>query len=138
MTQYVYVVDDVQDTRVSTVFLLRALGFEPRPFVEASDLLGSLAELQPGVILFRLVGRSLPVHLFLAAARERQLGWPVIILADAIETSEAVAAMKLGASDVLEKPLQAQELLEAIESAGRQTDGAPDGCGSRAAFPHQG
>jgi FixJ family two-component response regulator len=120
MTQYVYVVDDVQDTRISTIFLLRALGFEPWPFVEATDLLGSLAELQPGVILLRLRGQFLATQSFLAAAQDRELGWPLIVLADAIQTSEAVAAMKLGASDVLNKPLQAQELLEAIKSAGNK------------------
>jgi two-component system response regulator FixJ len=115
----IYVVDDDKDARVSTVFLLRALGFEPRPFLNTSDLMASRAELQPGIVLFHLSEKTSSAHAVLAAVPKWQLRWPVVILADVIGASEAVALMKLGASDVIEKPVEAQALAEAIESAGR-------------------
>ncbi len=117
LTHPVYVVDDARDLRVATSQMLRACGLETRPFSSGDDFLSSLAELRPGVILLRLLPNDPDPSAFLANLRERQLAWPVIALADGIGLPETVAAMKLGASDVVEKPIQVQVLLGAVESA---------------------
>jgi DNA-binding NtrC family response regulator len=47
----VYVVDDDRDVRLSLTFQLRTLGFEPHPFVAATDFLDQLETLPPGCVL---------------------------------------------------------------------------------------
>ena len=112
-----YAVDADRESRVSASLLLRAFGLAPRPFAGVLDFIASLAELQPAVILSPLSGSGSDVYLLLAELREREAPWPVIVLADKVEVSEAVALMKLGAFDVIEKPIEEQLLKEVIEDA---------------------
>ena len=69
------------------------------------------------MILLRVRSADAPVLAFLEELRERRLGWAVVALADEIGVCEAVALMKLGLSDVIEKPAQAPVLLEALQNA---------------------
>ena len=117
MAYPVYVVDDERDSRVSTSVLLNSCGFQCRPFQNGPDFLGSISELRPGVILLRVRSADAPALAFLEELRERRLGWAVVALADEIAVCEAVALMKLGLSDVIEKPVKAPVLLEALQNA---------------------
>ena len=117
MTDPVYIVDEARDSRVSTSLSFRACGLESRPFVTGSDLLESLGELRPGVVMLRL-RRSDSHNLgLLSDLRERRPVWPVVVLADHIMVAEAIAAMKLGAFDIVEMPVQVEVLLQALEAA---------------------
>lgn len=120
MKQPIFVVDDERESRVSTTTLLRACGFEVRPFLFGADFLGSLSELQAGVVLLRLVRSSTQSLELLSNIRRRGVHWPVIVLADEIGVSEAVAAMKLGASDIVERAAEVQVLVDALATAGEE------------------
>jgi two-component system response regulator FixJ len=53
---------------------------------------------------------------------------PVVTIATRMSVAHAVSAMKAGASDVLEKPLKAKQLLSAVEEALNPADGTPFEC----------
>lgn len=113
----VYVVDDDQAVRISLVALLTASGLRSRPFATADDFLDTLSGLEPGCVLLdvRMPGRS-GIEL-LAALREQDCYWPAIVMTGHGEISIAVKAMKLAASDFLEKPFTDARLQEALSDA---------------------
>lgn len=116
----VCVVDDDAAVRDSLCLLLRLHGFTGKPyatgeaFVADLDALGAAAT--PVVLLdLRLPGMSgAQVQGELAA---RGLSWPVIMLTAHGDASSARNALKSGASDFIEKPIEATVLLAALEAA---------------------
>lgn len=117
MTSQVYVVDDDRDIRLSIISLLRLARFECRPFASGLDLLDSLPELGPGLILLDLRMPEPGGLRLMAEFAECGVDWPIIMMADNTDVSVAVAAMKAGAADFLEKPFNKPDLLAALESA---------------------
>lgn len=113
----VYVVDDDTMVRRSLVFLLRTARYEARPYVSGSDLLDDLPDIPPGVVLLdiRMPGvDGLEVI-------ERMTDWldrfPVVAMTGHGDVSTAVAAMKHGATDFLEKPFDDRLLIDTLEGA---------------------
>ena len=96
--------------RIALVQNLRRLGVEVRPFGEVEAFAKALPELQPGCLLLDAAA--------LASAADRSScctsRWPTILMFDALDTEDAVRAIRLGASDLLRKPVSQDELLEAL------------------------
>ncbi len=113
----IYVLDEERDSRVATSRILTACSLEPRPFGSGADFLDSLVELEPGIVLLRMRKSDAHAVELLRDLQKQQLLWPIIVLADENEVQEAVTAMKLGAFDVVEKPVEIDVLLKAIEAA---------------------
>ena len=113
----VYVLDDEAAVRISLVMLLTASAFRAQPFASTDDLLNALPYLEPGCFVMdvRLPGRSGIDAL--AALREQDCHWPVIIMTGHGDISVAVRAMKLAASDFLEKPFSDARLQGALTDA---------------------
>lgn len=110
----VYVVDDERELRISLVMLLRADGINARPFAAADDLLADLPDLKPGCIVTDVMMPDKNGLVFIAELRERGCGWPVVVITGHGDVPTAVRAMKLGATEFLEKPFDHAELFEAI------------------------
>lgn len=110
----VYVVDrDLASRRGLTAHLAR-IGAEAWPFAGGSEFLDILDHLMPACVLLdmELAGPSgLEV---IAELGHRRPGWPVVAMSAAPEVSVAVEAMKLGALDFLEKPVEAGGLAAAL------------------------
>lgn len=116
----VYVIDDERDVRVSLVMLLRTFGIEARPFVGAGDFLADLPNLKPGCVITDVLMPETSGLALLAELRERGCGWPVVVITGQGDVTTAVAAMKLGAVEFLEKPFQPAALSETIDGAAAQ------------------
>lgn len=113
-----YVVDDEEVVRRSLVVLLRAAGFTAEAF-ECGDafLRAATAGLPFGCVFLDL---RMPGMDGLTVQRELNAQGgelPVIIVTAHGDVSQAVEAMKLGASDFVEKPYDSQALLDAAEAA---------------------
>lgn len=118
----VYVVDDDRDVRLSLAFQLRTMGYEPRPFVAATDFLAEIQALSPGCVLLDV--RMAGMDGVQAIAELRRLGndWPVIVMTGHAAIAIAVEVMKSGAVDFLEKPFDEQQLQGALENGFAKLD----------------
>ncbi|MGZ8992769.1 MAG: response regulator transcription factor [Burkholderiaceae bacterium] len=113
----VHVVDDDESLRTALLRLLDAAGFEARGYASTGDFLLRLPEDRTGCLVLdvRLPG---PSGLELQAALQRQgVTLPIIFLTGHADVASSVRAMKAGAVDFLEKPVERDALLGAIQSA---------------------
>lgn len=124
----VYIVDDDAGVRDSLEILLRLHGYAPVSFASGEDFLDEVAGRSSGVVLLdlRLPGMSgAQVQAELAA---RGVPWPVVMLTAHGDVASARNALKAGASDFIEKPIQEPVLLAALEQgAAQQRATASDG-----------
>ena len=117
-TPVVYIVDDDLGVRDSLQILLRLHGYAAMSFSTGEEFVASLDESRAragGVVLLdlRLPGMSgAQVQAELAA---RQMQWPIVILTAHGDVASARNALKAGAIDFIEKPIQEPVLLAALE-----------------------
>ncbi|QDH70446.1 response regulator transcription factor [Lysobacter alkalisoli] len=113
----VLLIDDDAAVRNGLVRLIRSAGWNATPFASAEEFLASDATDDLGCIVLdiRMPGLTGPeLHAWM---REHDISLPVIYLSGFCDIRTSVQAMKLGASDVLEKPADADVLLQAIAAA---------------------
>lgn len=113
----VFVVDDDLDVRQGLSRLLRSSVWDVRAFATAEEFLAGVPPDASGCILLDVAmpGMTGPqLHERLAASG---VTLPVIYLTGASTVSIGVEAMKRGAIDFLEKPVDADKLLPIIERA---------------------
>lgn len=116
-TETVFVVDDEADVRESLARLLRSAGLSVQAFGSAQDLLALDLAARAGCLVLdvNMPGLSGPeLHQELKA---RGIDLPIIYLTGRSNIAIGVHAMKQGAQDFLEKPVDADELLGAIAEA---------------------
>ena len=119
----VYVVDDDQGMRDSTVWLLQSVGLQALPFAGGQAFLDACVDDGPACVLLDVRMPGLGGLAVQQAMRERGLGLPVIFVSGHADVPIVVRAFKAGACDFIEKPYNDQLLLDsvqaALESAGR-------------------
>jgi RNA polymerase sigma factor (sigma-70 family) len=113
----IHVVDDDESMRNALLRLLAAAGFEARGYASAGEFLIQPPLDRPGCLLLdvRMPG---PSGLDLQAALSRQgVALPVVFLTGHGDVASSVSAMKTGAVDFLQKPVERAALLDAIQRA---------------------
>jgi FixJ family two-component response regulator len=125
----VYLVEADRSLRIALTRDLSAAGFELRPFADADDLAAALPELAPGCVVVDIAA----VRAGAAALRDQGAGgtlsYPTILLFSSLEPEDAIAAVRLGAADLLPRPLALHELVAAL----RRAEPKVRGIGSRIA-----
>jgi two-component system response regulator FixJ len=113
----IYVIDDDEGVRRALCLLLRSAGFTPFGYASAHQFLDECERLKPACIItdVRMPGMS-GVEL-VRRLREMGLPHPVIVMTGHADVPIAVEAMKAGAADFLEKPLNDVLLLKALLAA---------------------
>ena len=120
----VFVVDDDAGVRQGLRFLLRAAGYSVEAFPSARSFLEDYHPRRSGCLLLDI---QLPQMSGLELQQTLNLrGWriPVIFITGHGTVPLAIAAMKAGAFDFIEKPLREDALVESIERALRWNDRA--------------
>lgn len=116
-TPLIHLVDDDESLRTAVARLLSAAGFETQAHASTGEfLLHSRAD-RPGCVLLdvRLPG---PSGLDLQdAMRKHGIDLPVVFLTGHADVASSVRAMKAGAVDFLEKPIDRDALLGALARA---------------------
>ena len=118
----IYLVDDDDAVRRSAGFMLKTSGFAVEPLASGVEFLKGVEALAPGCILLdvRMPGMDgLEVQ---RALGERGIAFPVIVLTGHGDVNVAVAAMKAGALDFIEKPFEKAVLLAALEEGFAQIE----------------
>jgi len=113
----VFVVDDDPSVRRSLTRLIKGTGFAVRAFASAEEFLNrEPCDLPCCLVLdLRMPGMGgLDLQEELAGA---EMSLPIIFLTGCGTVSESVRAMKSGARDFLEKPVEENTLLDAIHQA---------------------
>ena len=113
----VFLVDDDAGVLKALSRLLRAKGYDVRPFASGEEFLEGHDAALPGCAIFDvsmpgLDGLALQ-QVFTAAGKQR----PVIFLTGKGDVQKSVRAMKAGAVDFLTKPVRDKDLLDAIARA---------------------
>jgi two-component system response regulator DctR len=118
----VYVVDDDDAIRDALSWLLRSRGVAARSWTSAEAFLADYSDTMRGCLVLdvRMDGMT-GVELFdLLLARKSRL--PVIFLTGHGDVPLAVAALKKGAFDFVEKPFNDNDLVDRVVAAVRQDD----------------
>ena len=113
----VFVVDDDAAVRQGLRFMLRTAGYSVEAFPSAGSFLEGYDPRRGGCLLLDI---RMPQMTGLELQQQLNLrGWriPVIFITGHGTVSMAIAAMRAGAFDFIEKPLREDALLESIERA---------------------
>lgn len=113
----VYIVDDDEGVRQSLAALLLANGHTVRSFATGPQFLAEADMALPGCVLLDLRMEGMSGLQVFAAMRQQGAVLKVVFLSAHGELASAVAAVKEGAVDWLEKPCKEQTLLTAVARA---------------------
>jgi len=118
MTHPVFVIDDDDAMRDSLVEMLRAEGITARGFASGNDFLERLPDADSACVLtdVRMPGLS-GVDLVQRLLDAKGARWPIVVITGHAEVTTAVALMKAGVVDFIEKPFEPQRLIEAIKGS---------------------
>jgi FixJ family two-component response regulator len=113
----VHVVDDDDALREALVRLLRGFGFDSTGYASAGEFLLRPPTDRHGCVLLdvRMPGPS-GIELQ-AVLREQGIDLPVVIMTGHADVTSSVAALKAGAVDYLEKPIEPETLLAVLQQA---------------------
>lgn len=113
----IYVLDDDPQVLAANAFLLKAMGHESRCWSEPAAFLAELDDAEPAVLLLDLAMPGLDGLAVLDTLNRRRSPVAVILLTGHGDVPQAVTAMKRGAVDFLEKPVDARRLATALAQA---------------------
>ena len=116
-TPLVTVVDDDEQIRESLAALVQSLQLDVECYESGQAFLDHFAHARPGCVVLDLRMPQLSGQDVLAALAQRRIRVPVIVITGHGDIPAAVAAMKAGAVDFLEKPYRGVALLESIRRA---------------------
>ena len=113
----VFIVDDDRSVSEALTLLLRLEGFATQCFGEGLSFLEAVRARPPACVILDL---QLPGYGGLAVLKElsaMRFGAPIIVISGFSDVPTAVAAMKNGALDFLEKPFAASAMVERVHEA---------------------
>ena len=111
----VYVVDDDPAVGQALGFLLRSFNLECRIYRSVRKFLDAHDAMLPGCLLLDVRMPEMSGLEFLDRLEEFGLQLPVIMLTGHGDVPMAVHAMKSGAADFLQKPVNGQKLIEVVQ-----------------------
>jgi FixJ family two-component response regulator len=113
----VFVVDDEEPMRNALQRLFRAAGLAVEAHASAGEFLNVYKEDRPGCLLLDLMMPGMSGLELQTALAQRGFRIPIVFLTGSGQIASAVAAMKAGAMDFIEKPFDNEFLVERIRRA---------------------
>ena len=115
----ILIVDDEADIRDQIAGVLSDEGFGTRTAANSDETLAALAERRPSLLVLDiwLQGSKLDGIELLDEVKRRDPTLPVVVISGHGNIETAVAAIKRGAYDFIEKPFQTEQLLLVVERA---------------------
>ena len=115
----ILVVDDEEDIRDLVAGVLEDEGYSPRTAADSDTALAAIADRRPSLVLLDvfLKGSRLDGLDLLDEIKRRDPSQPVLVISGHGNLDTAVAAIRRGAADFIEKPFEAQRLLLLVSRA---------------------
>lgn len=113
----IFVVDDDEAMRDSIHWLLESVNLDTRMFSCASDFVASCEPDEQGCLLLDIRMPGMSGMELLEVLKYSGIALPVIIITGHGDVPMAVRALKHGAFDFIQKPFNAQDLLDRINAA---------------------
>jgi two-component system response regulator FixJ len=124
----IHIVDDEAPVRQSLAFLLMSAGFAVRVHESGPAFLDALQDPAAACLVTDLRMPEMTGVELLEALKARDVSIPAIVITGHGDVPMAVAAMKAGATDFIEKPFSDEVLIDALnracEKASNHADGA--------------
>jgi DNA-binding NtrC family response regulator len=111
----VLVVDDESDIRTELALLLHERGYEVQTAADGEKAVPKLLEFDPDLLLTDLRMTGMDGLELMARARENDPDRGVVLMTGFAGIETAVSAMRSGAADYVQKPLDVEELFEIVE-----------------------
>jgi two-component system response regulator FixJ len=110
----VYVIDDHKSVRAALGEMLGVFGFEVETFASAQGFLDIIARARPGCVVADVRMPGMDGIELVREFRRRGARFPVVLISGHADVPMAVAAIKAGAEDFIEKPVDDAQLVAAI------------------------
>jgi two-component system response regulator FixJ len=125
MKPLIIIIDDEAAVRDSLTSVLSTYGYRTKPFSSAREALASMEGLNPDCVVLDVRMPDMDGLAALRVIRSSAEPPPIIMITGHADVPMAVQAMKLGASDFIEKPVVDEELAQSIKMTleRRKTDG---------------
>ncbi|MFS8123887.1 response regulator transcription factor [Rhizobium sp. BR 250] len=117
MTLPVYLVDDDDAVRKALILLLSTVGIKAKGFADPVVFLGQLSGLEPGCLILDIRMPAITGLKLQEKLAEEGVDWPVIIISGHGNIEACRRAFHNGAVDFLSKPVDEQDLIDAIQKA---------------------
>ncbi|MBN9245142.1 MAG: response regulator transcription factor FixJ [Mesorhizobium sp.] len=121
----VHIVDDEEPVRKSLAFLLTMTGFTVRVHDSASSFLAAAKTVGKACLITDLRMPDMSGVELLEKLKATGASIPAVVITGHGDVPMAVAAMKAGALDFIEKPFEDEALVEAIKRAASQLEESP-------------
>ncbi len=116
MTRLVHIVDDDELVRARISYLLSNHGYSTEIYTGGGELFGD-GNLRRGCILLDLSMPQMSGYEVLEELARRACALPVVVFSAHGDLAAVVRAMKLGATDFIEKPANKGDLFQAVDRA---------------------
>lgn len=113
----VFLIDDDPAVRDSLSLFLGLKGFRIQPFASAESFLDTYDERRPGCLVLDVRLGGMDGLSLQSRLQEKGIGLPVIVMTAYGDVATARAALKGGAVDFLEKPIDVELLHKAVNEA---------------------
>jgi len=116
-SQTVFIVDDDDDLRDALAMLMRAVGLHAETFASARDFLYGFNPRDSGCLVLDIRMPGMTGLDLQAELHKRRIRLPIVFLTGHADVPLAVRAMKAGAVDFIQKPLDEHRLVVAVMNA---------------------
>lgn len=118
----IFLIDDDEEIRSGIALLLKSVGYDVESFISVEELLEKVNHTGPGCIILDIFLKG-KTGLELQAEIETKFeSLPIIFITGQGNIPMSVEAMKKGAINFLQKPIDDKELLKALEEALTRSD----------------
>lgn len=122
MSWSVYLVDDDEAVREGLSLLLRTVGLDVCSFATPSDFLAALDRLEPGCLILDIRMPQISGLKLQETLTGRNVDWPTIVISGHGDIEACRRAFRNGAIDFLSKPVDEQDLIDAIQKGHTQLE----------------
>jgi FixJ family two-component response regulator len=122
MSNCVYLVDDDEAVRKALTLLLETIGLKVLSFAAPDTFLNQAADLVPGCLILDIRMPAISGLKLQEKLRDKDINWPTVVISGHGDIEACRRAFRNGAIDFLSKPVDEQDLIDAIQKGHAQLE----------------